>query len=291
MKPKLPEEIHIGIINISGRNVVVIFLVFMLVLILGVYAVLNSYTVESKSTFNATSTASLTLPKMTLDCMSCHTSGTVSFKAVSTIDRTTCNACHREDTDLPLVDIVHKYHLGNISNLPKLDYVERHSDIILSCDSCHIFRTDTSPECKKCHQGNDHVSSTDKPCVSCHGYLTELFKHNTVQLKTHDIFGNASCTVMCHSEDKFSLQLFNGAIIFISDPIKLCKQCHSTTAKTHFSDVICVDCHNPHDPKNISENATKLAKILTEEKAKIPTPTETPTGVVMQTPMYPIEVP
>ncbi len=195
--------------------------------------------------------------KKSLDCMTCHTKQ-VTFRAKDTINQNTCNNCHKEDVEflVPVGAGVHNFHKGNISLLPSANYIERHKeDIAVSCDACHIFVSTEIPDCRQCHKGNDHVSRTDKACSSCHGYLNELFKHNSINLVTHDKFGQKSCSAMCHSDDRVSLRLINNVPISIADSSRLCKQCHygvynDWAKKSHFSVQTCTDCHNPHDPES-----------------------------------------
>jgi hypothetical protein len=200
-----------------------------------------------------------TIPKKTLDCMTCHIRRTIPFNASDTINLNTCNDCHKPGVKflVPISSGVHQYHQGNTSNLPPANYIERHSDIIISCDSCHVFAANQVTDCKVCHKGNSHVQR-DVVCSNCHGYLSELFKHNTIKLVTHDKFGAASCTTMCHSDDKVSLKLFNDIPVQITEAPTLCHQCHfeaynDWNTGTHHSanpvNQTCVDCHNPHDPK------------------------------------------
>ncbi len=202
----------------------------------------------------------------TLDCTTCHT-GQATFKARDTINRVTCNNCHKEDTELliPAGSEVHKFHEGNLSMLPQADYIERHKiDTGVSCDSCHVFAPSKTPECGRCHKGNDHVSRKEGICSSCHGYLNEPFKHDRIELVTHDKFGEKSCSGMCHSDDRVSLRLINNVPVPIADSSRLCRQCHygvynSWKEKNHFSVQTCVDCHDPHDP---TSNLGNISKIL-----------------------------
>jgi hypothetical protein len=238
-------------IKIFGRINTGLMILILIISSIIVYFYLFPH-VKDTSDFYATNE---TIPKKTLDCMTCHTRGTVSFKANDTINLKICNDCHKEGLDFLVVisSGVHKYHQGNISNLPPANYIERHTEIIISCDSCHVFTPNQITDCKVCHKGNDHVKK-DVVCSNCHGYISELFIHNTVKLVTHDKFGDKSCVVMCHSEDKVSLRLFNNIPVPITESQRLCKQCHygtynDWTGGLHYSNQTCVDCHNPHNPK------------------------------------------
>lgn len=241
--------------------------------------------------------------KQTLDCNRCHTAKQSPFVAGDTINRSSsCYKCHREDIDflVPVSSQVHIYHEGNMSILPGylagtdgtdyIDYSARHKDVLGSCDTCHIYAKDKPPACIRCHSGN-HVEDkigtgkigTDKVedskssiCGDCHGSINDLFRHDTIRLETHNIFGNQSCR-MCHSPDKISLELANGNRASVTKSSNLCKQCHFRIYKEwtngdHISGVECTICHNPHSPKNMNQTIIDIAKEIVAEKKVDKTP-------------------
>ena len=107
-------------------------------------------------------------------------------------------------------------------------------------------------------------------CNACHGrmkvnYTPRVLKYapenHQFELKHGD--GKFWC-LTCHDPaDRTKLRLFNGSKVPLSDPVPLCGQCHGPIYrdwKEHIHgrwvgsienakpDVICTDCHNPHDP-------------------------------------------
>lgn len=212
-----------------------------------------------------------------LDCTKCHVTGQSPFIAKGTIKSSYCYNCHREDIDF-LVDTnskqVHKYHEGNTSILPgypsEVDYSTRHKEILGDCSDCHVYQSGKPPECVRCHSGNHIEEKIGLICLNCHGNIGDLFKHDTVRLQTHNIFGNNSCR-MCHSSDKIALELANGIRISITQSSNLCKQCHEGIYRdwkngNHISSIDCVICHNPHSPKNINQTILGIAKEIVMEK-------------------------
>lgn len=215
--------------------------------------------------------------KKVAECMVCHAVGQQKIVAKDTIDMSSsCYKCHREDLDflVPVSKQVHIYHEGNASILPgypkEVDYSLRHKEILGDCSTCHVYDMSRPPTCTKCHSG-DHVNSKKGvDCLNCHGKLADLFRHGTINLETHNIFGNESCD-MCHSSDKISLELANGNRISITQSSKLCKQCHSGTYEKwvnggHVADTECVVCHNPHSPKYVNQTIIDITKDINAER-------------------------
>ncbi len=186
------------------------------------------------------------------DCKTCHTAGQTGVSAVDTIQKSACYQCHREDIEfsIPISAQVHTYHSGNSSVLPLLDYRARHKINTSDCSDCHRVL-----DCTRCHVAGVHIENAGD-CKSCHGPVSDLFKHPSIKLVTHDIFGARSCT-MCHSKDKMNLEKANGAVVPISTASILCKQCHfglysDWSGGKHHSREECTACHNPHSPINNS---------------------------------------
>lgn len=194
----------------------------------------------------------------TRDCPECHTKGQLPVVAADTINLSACYKCHREGVEfsIPISVQVHGYHEGNRSMpYPPLDYIARHPESAGSaCSACHINPGDKPKDCKNCHVSGMHIENNrDKECQSCHGMTSDLFRHPAINLITHEIFANRSCD-MCHSKDRLSLQLINGAGVSVSKASDLCRQCHFGTyrawaANSHHSKDECTTCHNPHSPK------------------------------------------
>lgn len=232
------------------------------------------------------------------ECQTCHTSGQQTVIAKNTINmQSSCYECHREDVGffVPVSKQVHIYHLGNISVLPgypkEVDYSVRHKEILGSCETCHVYTSDKPPTCTKCHSG-DHINSKKGiDCLSCHGNLNDLFKHNDIKLETHNVFGNESCN-MCHSPDKIVLELANYNTIPITISSRLCKQCHSGIYKdwingNHVYNIECIYCHNPHSPKNVNQTLINITKDITvAKKAKETPPAPTPENIQIVRPTY-----
>lgn len=225
--------------------------------------------------------------KKVAECLICHVAGQQKVIAKNTVDiSSSCYKCHREDLDflVPLSKQVHIYHEGNTSILPgyprDVDYSLRHKEILGDCSNCHVYEESKPPACTRCHSG-DHINSKKGiDCLSCHGKLDNLFRHGTISLETHNIFGNESCN-MCHSSDKIALELANGNRVPITQSSKLCKQCHSGTynkwtSGNHLANAECVVCHNPHSPKHVNQTIIDIAKdINAEKKANEVTPKAT----------------
>lgn len=220
--------------------------------------------------------------KQPIDCSRCHTTGQPAFTAGDTIDMQSCYRCHRADIGflVPISKEVHGYHKGNTSILPgypyDIDYSARHKDILQDCNTCHIYKSGTSPACAACHSGRHIENKKSILCENCHGSLDRLFGHESITLETHDVFGNRSCK-MCHSPDKTALELANGKKVPIDRASNLCKQCHFRVFGEwkngdHVSVIECAMCHNPHSPKNINQTILKIAKTLAEVEE---TPKET----------------
>lgn len=237
--------------------------------------------------------------KKIAECLVCHSAGQQNVVAKDTIDMpSSCYKCHREDLDflVPVSKQVHIYHEGNISILPgypkDIDYSLRHKEILGDCSTCHAYDSNKPPACIRCHSG-DHVNSKKGiDCLSCHGKLDSLFNHNAINLETHNIFGNDSCS-MCHSSDKITLELANGNRVSITQSSNLCKQCHSGTYKkwmngNHLSNVECIMCHNPHSPKHVNQTIIEITKDINAEKKAndtSPKPTQNK-DIVIQKPGY-----
>lgn len=232
------------------------------------------------------------------ECQMCHASGQQTVVAKNTINlRTSCYVCHREDIGffIPISKQVHIYHQGDTSILPgypkEIDYSTRHKDILGSCETCHVYTSDKPPTCTRCHSG-DHVNSKKGiDCLSCHGDINNLFKHNDIKLETHNIFGNESCN-MCHSPDKIVLELANNGRVSITTSSKLCKQCHSGVYKdwsqgNHFYSMECIYCHNPHSPKNVNQTLVNITKDINAAKSvKKTPPVPTPANIQIGVPSY-----
>lgn len=208
--------------------------------------------------------------KKVAECMKCHTRGQ-SVIANDTIDRNVCYNCHKSGIEfmIPISSEAHKFHDGNSSILPSVDYLSRHKENPGNCDNCHVYNQERPTECKRCHELGSHVR-TDKMCVSCHNLTSNLYRHRFIEIQTHDVFGNRSCD-MCHSKDKIGLQLANGIPVPFTVASRLCRQCHfgvyeSWSNKNHIDIVECTICHNPHSPKlNMSDlNITKISKEKSE---------------------------
>ncbi len=188
------------------------------------------------------------------ECRTCHITGQSGVSADGTIEKSACYQCHREDIEftIPISSQVHLYHSGNNSVLPRLDYRVRHKNNTSNCSDCHSsYSGDRALDCTRCHVTGIHIENAGD-CKSCHGPINDLFKHPSVKLVTHDIFGTRSCT-MCHSQDKKNLEMANGAIIPVSTASGLCKQCHSGVYRDwsggkHHAKEECTSCHNPHSP-------------------------------------------
>lgn len=219
--------------------------------------------------------------KKIAECPSCHDTderiGTVIAK--DTIDiSSSCYKCHRDDIDflVPVSKQVHIYHEGNATVLPGylrgVDYSLRHKDTLGECSTCHVYDSSKPPTCTRCHSGNhvDSKKSKGMDCLGCHGRLDDLFRHGSINLETHNIFGNDSCN-MCHSSDKIVLELANGNRISITQSSNLCKQCHSGAYKKwikgdHLANIECVICHNPHSPKHVNQTIIDITKDINAEK-------------------------
>lgn len=215
--------------------------------------------------------------KKIAECMVCHAAGQQKVIAKDTIDMSSsCYKCHRENLDffVPVSKQVHVYHEGNVSILPgypkDVDYSLRHKEILGDCSTCHVYSSDKPPTCIKCHSGNHVNSKKGVDCLSCHGKLDSLFRHGTIKLETHNIFGNESCD-MCHSSDKISLELANGNRVPITQSGNLCKQCHSGIYKIwvsggHIANAECVVCHDPHSPKHVNQTIIDITKDINAGK-------------------------
>lgn len=222
--------------------------------------------------------------KKIIECAMCHTPGQKSVIAKETIDMSSsCYQCHREDINFLIPTVtkdVHTYHKGDPSVLPgypsEIDYSARHKEILGSCDACHVYESGKPPICTKCHSGEHIEQKKSLVCGNCHGSVDDLFKHRLVKFETHNIFGNKSCN-MCHSSDKITLELANGNKVAITQPSKLCKQCHSGIYKEwtngdHLSTVECVACHNPHSPKYVNQTIIDIAQEISAQKKVEETP-------------------
>lgn len=290
MKYNLKLIKNLKLNNISKRRKIIIIIVLSIFLIFSISSFIFGENEDQKAKeirkIRQDKLDAIIGNKQTIDCIRCHTTGQPSFVAKDTINKlSSCYNCHREDIDFlaeTSSKIVHIYHEGNLSVLPgypnEVDYSTRHKDILGSCTTCHVYQIGKTPPCIVCHSGKHIEEKKSMVCADCHGQLSDLFRHKTVELQTHNIFGNNSCR-MCHSSDKIALELANGNRVTMVQSSALCKQCHYGIYKQwangdHISVVGCVICHNPHSPKNINQTILNIAKEITAEKKVETTPSK-----------------
>jgi uncharacterized protein YlaI len=108
------------------------------------------------------------------------------------------------------------------------------------------------------------------PCSSCHEGMEpntqerQLSEHTTIRLRHAP--GVITWCFVCHdAKNRDKLHLVNGDLIDFTESYRLCGECHGTNyrdwkagihgkrigyfangPRTYF---LCVNCHNPHDPK------------------------------------------
>jgi signal peptidase len=168
-----------------------------------------------------------------MDCSMCHKTapGKVTIKAANTIEisNNTCLKCH--NPDYPPTPIGYNTHLAHVGKYSaKVDYFARHPNVAsFSCGDCHV---NIGQNCQNCHVKDiPHIPPPlGYNCKGCHGELDKLFRHPTINLKIHDIFGinNTMACTMCHNIDNMaSFKLASGDIVPIQEPHRLCYQCHS----------------------------------------------------------------
>lgn len=272
----------------NGKKIVIVVIVTISLILMVSYFILK----DSIPSFGQEDLDRIIENKRTGECVVCHTAGQKTVIAKDTIDMSSsCYECHREDIDflVPVSKEVHIYHKGDPSILPgypsDVDYSLRHKEILGSCENCHIYESNKSPSCIRCHSG-DHVDSKKGvDCLSCHGSLDDLFTHKTINIETHNIFGDRSCD-MCHSSDKISLELVNGNRIPITQSSRLCKQCHSRIYEEwekgdHIYNIECSICHDPHSPKYVNQTIIDVANdIRAAEMAKETPPKPQDTNII-----------
>ena len=162
-----------------------------------------------------------------------------------------CLTCHDEHTSELLFDTstetcgqCHESHVEQVEDTI-------HSSNGVDCADCHMIQEEADfyigKPARTGHNFNPREQDID--CTSCH--MVELDKHDTLGE------GSAAC-LSCHGEiHELKLELINGAVYPLYEPVELCAQCHNeryTAWKqgTHGAhdnpEAVCTECHEPHDP-------------------------------------------
>lgn len=178
---------------------------------------------------------SVNISSAVTDCSTCHKTepGKISIKAADTIEINdkTCLKCHNPDYPPSLMGYnTHLAHAGKYS--AKVDYLTRHPKTAdsLNCDNCHM---NIGENCQNCHiKKLPHLQPPlGYNCKGCHGEVDKLFRHPSIDLKIHDLFGpnNIAACAMCHNPDNMaSLKIASGYTIPMQESYRLCFQCHSS---------------------------------------------------------------
>lgn len=201
-----------------------------------------------------------------VDCRICHQGGAISAEDTISPDDSTCFKCHNPDHPPKWEGLeVHRIHLYNIIMGERGDYIERHPLTELECTVCHQHEY----SCTDCHIKELIHTGKSADCNNCHRTMDDLFRHRSVNLTKHNVFGldaPGSCE-LCHNRAGGTLRLTTGKNVEITDSQNLCEQCHSTVYKEwkegeHWTNLIreldtvepestCTYCHNVHAPEEL----------------------------------------
>ena len=231
-----------------------------------------------------------------VECLECHTTGYDEETDTYEFTEVSCEACHgpgdtmNRDTSPELCG---ECHTGPYPTYDEwLDSGPSHGEA--TCITCHdehtselVFETPTET-CGQCHESHvDQVEANthginDVECIDCH-MITEDADFYTgkqaktghsfnptdqeldctscheVELEKHDVLGEGSGTCLtCHGDiHELKLELINGEVYPITEPVQLCAQCHNErytawAEGTHGShddpEAVCTECHDPHNP-------------------------------------------
>lgn len=163
------------------------------------------------------------------ECLTCHNEHTSKLEFETPTD--TCGQCHES-------------HVEEVDNTA-------HGENDVECSDCHMIieKADvrTGKEAKTGHDFSP--APKDMDCISCH----------EVELEKHDALGEGGeACLSCHGDiHELKLELVNGQVYSIDEPVQLCAQCHNErytawSEGTHGAhddpEAVCTECHEPHKP-------------------------------------------
>jgi len=163
----------------------------------------------------------------------------------------TCITCHdmhtsklRYETPKDTCGLCHESHVEQI-------FDTSHSKGEVECAECHMIIEEADFYAEKQAKTGHSFSPTEQEldCRSCH----------EVELKQPDVLGEDSTACLsCHGAiHELKLELINGEMYPLNEPVQLCAQCHNErytawVEGTHGAHddpmAVCTECHEPHNP-------------------------------------------